>query len=313
MKIYTDLSTYHPLKETIVTIGSFDGVHVGHQKIINEITTLARKKNLETTVITFHPHPRLILNPNDQNLRLLTTLEEKSTLLAKLGIDHLVVVPFTLEFSQLTAHQYIREFLFQNFKPHSIVIGYDHRFGTNREGGVELLKIEGEKLGFQVFEIPVHLINELAVSSSKIRSNLENNHFDQVKDLLGYNYILSGKVVKGDQLGRTIGFPTANIFIQDKHKLIPGFGIYTVRCLVNNRNFNGMLYIGQRPSLPPPNNIRIEVNIFDFNEDIYDQNIKLELIAFERNDKKFSNLDELKAALQSDEIQSRLRIKELSL
>lgn len=303
MQIYHDLDDFTPLKNAVVTSGTFDGVHVGHQKILSRLHEVADKNNGETVVITFWPHPRLVLYPNDTGLKLLNTFEEKADLLKEQKINHLLRIPFTKEFSQLTSEEFITQILVTKIGTKKLVIGYDHHFGKNREGSFEQLKINGPKYGFDVEEISRQDVDHVTVSSTKIRHALETADIETASHLLGRPYSLRGRVVKGDKIGRLIGFPTANLEIDSAHKLIPADGIYAVTILHEHQLFKGMLYIGYRPTVGGKRKV-IEVNIFDFTKDIYGESLTVYFHHLIRTDSTFSDLEELKAQLQRDKEQS---------
>jgi riboflavin kinase/FMN adenylyltransferase len=301
MQVHYDIKNIPQIKNAIVSQGTFDGVHLAHKKIIERLKQIASIKNGETVLITFEPHPRIVLFPNDNGLQLLSTLNEKIHLLEKTGIDHLIVLPFTKEFSRQTSEQFIRDFLVNKLKTNTLVIGYDHRFGKNREGSFEHLKESSDLYGFEVEEIPEQDIDDVAVSSTKIRQALLNNDIKTAKKYLGNNYSIEGKVIKGKQLGRTIGYPTANIEIENSLKLIPQDGVYAVWVWYNKGKFGGMLNIGNNPTVS--NKVRsIEVNIFNFDKEIYDEELKIEFEIKLRNEEKFNGLDELKNQLYKDKI-----------
>jgi len=302
------VSTYHQISElsglenTIVTIGTFDGVHLGHQKIIKRLVELKEKQGGEIVLFTFDPHPRKILFPEQKDLKLITTTDEKCAVLKQFGVDHVLVFPFTKEFSQMQAQDYISNIIVKGLKTKTLVIGYDHRFGSNREGNIETLKQLSEIYNFNVEEIPAQEINQLNVSSTRIRKAIDEGDIKTANEFLGYRFFISGTVVKGKQLGRTIGYPTANIFIEDKDKLTPKIGVYAVNVEVKGNTHKGMLNIGTNPTTDLDNTIKIEVNIFDFDKDIYGEKIKVEFVKRIRNEEKFANLDELKQALANDKI-----------
>ncbi len=306
MKIYHHIEEFKTLNNAVVTIGTFDGVHVGHQKIINRLCEVAKKTDGESVILTFFPHPRMILHPEDENIKLINTISEKAALLENLGVDHLIITPFTRDFSNLSAEEYIKNVLVEKIGTKQIIIGYDHRFGKDRLGGLADLQNYSDQLGFEVEEIPEQDIHDVAVSSTKIRNALLNGDVSTASDFLGYPFHLSGKVIKGDQIGRTMGFPTANIFVEETYKLIPADGIYAVNGELHelNKSFSGMAYIGHRPTLNGMTR-NIEVNIFDFNRKIYGQNIRLNFLHFIRPDQKFNSLEELKNQLQLDETAAR--------
>ncbi len=299
MKIYHNLDDFTRLDFAIVTSGTFDGVHLGHQKILARLKEIAGKNKGETVVITFWPHPRFILRPEDNSLKLLNTFEEKAELLKEQGIQHLIRIPFTKEFSQLSSEEFITNILVKTIGTKKLVIGYDHRFGKNREGSFEQLKLNGPTYGFDVEEIPRQDVDHIGVSSTKIRQALEQGDLVTSMHLLGRPYSLSGRVVKGDKLGRLMGFPTANIEIDTHHKLIPMDAIYAVQVTYAHENFGGMLYIGNRPTVNGTKR-NIEVNIFNFEKDIYGEDLTVHFIKLIRNDRKFQDLEALRSQLQLD-------------
>lgn len=305
MKIYNHIDEFEAIPNACVTIGTFDGVHIGHQKIISRLQEVSAQYGGETVILTFFPHPRMILHPDDQNIKLISTLNEKAEKLAEHGIDHLIITPFTRDFSNLSPEEYIREILVNKIGIKQIVIGYDHRFGKDRKGGLEELQHFSADFNYMVEEIPEQDINDVAVSSTKIRNAILSGDVQTANDFLGYPFQLSGKVIKGDQIGRTLGFPTANLFIEESYKLIPSDGIYAVHIEVMNdyepaEQFAGMAYIGDRPTINGMSR-NIEVNIFDFNKDIYGRMIRIQFLKFLRGDQKFNSLDELKEQLKRDE------------
>ncbi len=300
MKVYTDLSKLDEFKNAVITIGSFDGVHTGHQKILKRLKQLAKEVEGESVLITFHPHPRLVINPNDKSLRLLSTVPEKVDLVNRYGIDHLVFVPFTLEFSQQSPEEYIKNFLVKHFKPARIVIGYDHKFGKNRVGNIEMLKQYQEELGYQVEEISKQEVENIAVSSTKVRKALAQGEIVVATELLNHFFSLTGGVVRGQAIGKGIGFPTANLKVKNIHKLIPADGIYAVYVHHNEHRYDGMLYLGRRPTLENHSNYVCEVNIFDFDKDIYGESLKVEFVRRIRDDEKFPGLEALKKQLIQD-------------
>ncbi len=308
MKVYRSLEEFTRLEKAIVTTGTFDGVHYGHQKIISRLEELAKQYQGESVIITFFPHPRLVLFPEDNDLKLINTLDEKIELLEKSGIDHLIIIPFTKEFSRLSSLEFIQQILVDKIGTKKLVIGYDHHFGKNREGSFEHLKHYSTEYGFDVEEIPEQDINDVAVSSTKIRNAILEGNVNIANKYLGYNFNLRGIVKKGDQIGRTLGFPTANISLAETYKIIPADGIYAVNVYLDERKLHGMLYIGDRPTVNGKSKV-IEVNIFDFSSDVYDQLIKVEFLQYIRGDKYFKSLDELKDALANDEIVVRKTLK----
>ncbi len=303
MKIYYSIDDFAKLPCAVVTSGTFDGVHIGHQRILSRVKEVAEKCKGETVVITFWPHPRLVLNPENQSLKLLNTFEEKAELLKAEGIQHLLRIPFTKEFSGISSGEFISRILVQSIGTRKLVIGYDHRFGKNREGSFEELLRNGPTYGFDVEEIPRQDIDHVAVSSSKIRNALEAGDPETAAHLLGRPYALSGRVVGGDRLGRTLGFPTANIDIDSHYKLIPAEGIYAVRVEHEGHKYDGMLYIGHRPTVDGTAQA-IEVHIFDFKQDIYGQNLKVSFIKYLRPDIRFNDIEGLKKQLVEDQAAS---------
>lgn len=299
MRIYHDLDDFNPVRGAVVTSGTFDGVHVGHQSILSRLHEIAERNKGETVVITFWPHPRLVLYP-DADLKLLNTFEEKAELIKEQGIHHLLRIPFTKEFSQLSSEEFITKILVEKIGTKKLVIGYDHHFGKNREGSFEQLKLNGPKYGFDVEEISRQDVDHVAVSSTKIRKALETADLETATHLLGRSYSISGRVIKGDKLGRLIGFPTANIEIDSTHKLIPADGIYAVTVLHEHSLYKGMLYIGYRPTVDGSKR-NIEVNIFNFDKEIYGESLSIKFHHLIRGDIKFNNLEELKVQMKKDE------------
>lgn len=309
MKIYSHINEFKKIKDAVLTIGTFDGVHIGHQKIISRLNEVAQNKGGETVVLTFFPHPRMILHPDDLNIKLISTMNEKAELLENQGIDHLIITPFTRDFSNLSPQEYIKNVLVEKIGTSHIIIGYDHRFGKDRSGGLKDLQDCAEELGYEVEEIPKQDIDDVTISSTKIRNALLKGDVKTAENFLGYSFYLNGKVIKGDKIGRTIGFPTANLFIEEPYKLIPNDGVYAVSINFKSGKFNGekakgMAYIGHRPTINGMTR-NIEVNIFDFSNDIYSETIRLNFLEHLRDDKKFNSLDELKEQLKKDEIKAR--------
>lgn len=306
MKVHYDLKALPPFKHAVITTGAFDGVHRGHQQIIHRMREIAKEVGGETIIITFHPHPRKITSSVPGEIKQLTSLNERIKLLEKAGIDHLVVVNFDHGFSNLTASEYVKDFLFKYFHPHTIIVGYDHRFGKGRTGNFELLAQFGLSLYFKVEEINEQLVGDEIVSSTHIRNYLTEKNIRKANELLGYPYFFEGFVVRGNQIGRTIGFPTANLHINEEEKLIPSNGVYAVRVsgtCFGNRILNGMMNIGIRPTVEGRRKV-IEVNIFEFDADIYEQNITVQVYDYIRDEVKFNGLDALKAQLSQDSITS---------
>lgn len=301
MNVHHGLEEFRKLDNAVVTSGTFDGVHLGHRKILNRLIEVARQTKGESVVITFYPHPRSVISPDNKIVNLLSTLDEKIELLEKSGIQHLVIIPFTREFSELTSEEFIQKILIQTIGTKTLVIGFDHRFGKNREGSFEYLKAHKENYGFEIEEISRQDIENIGVSSSKIRKALQDGDIELADHFLGRSYSLSGIIVKGKQLGRTIGFPTANIQVREVAKLIPTNGVYAVRVEYKNEEFNGMLNIGNRPTVDGTFQT-IEVNIFEFDCEIYGENLTVKFIQKIRNEQKFNGLDELKEQIAKDKI-----------
>ncbi|MGC6428050.1 MAG: bifunctional riboflavin kinase/FAD synthetase [Flavobacteriales bacterium] len=299
MKIYSNISEFSSVKRPIVTTGTFDGVHFGHRKIIDRLTEIAKKNDGESVILTFSPHPRMVLFPNDHGLQLLNTLEEKKVLLEKAGVQHLIVHPFDKEFSRTTSIQFVRDILVNQLSTHKLVIGYDHHFGRNREGSFEHLKEFAPLYGFEVEEIPVQLLDDVSVSSTKIRKALQNGEVDLANDYLGYPFKLKAKVVRGRQIGRTIEFPTANLELDDSLKIIPKNGVYKVDVLHNNECYGAMMNIGINPTIGGQQK-KLEVHIFDFDGDLYQETIEVFFSKRIRDEKQFDSLDQLKNQLQKD-------------
>ena len=301
MKVFNDLNDLPKFNNAVITIGSFDGVHQGHQKILEKVNHLAETIEGESIVITFHPHPRQVVYPKDNSLKLLTTIEEKVLMLERFGVDNVVVVPFTIEFSQINADEYIEKFLIEKFHPRYIVIGYDHRFGLNRQGDINYLKWYASRYDFEVVEIEKQEVKDITISSTKIRKALELGDVGTARRFLNYPYLITGTVVQGQKVGTKIGFPTANIEIAQSFKLIPPEGIYAVNVEHQKKRYGGMLYIGTRPTLKEFNNKTIEVHIFNFNKAIYGDKLRIEFVDYIREDKQFDDLENLKLQLQKDQ------------
>lgn len=285
---------------TIVTIGTFDGVHLGHQKILDRLKELKLQTGLKTVVFTFEPHPRSVLFPLQTDLKLITLVDEKLELLKKYGVDVTVVYPFDRNFSEIEARQYIEEILVKNLRVKYLVIGYDHRFGKNRSGDINLLKQFAGDYNYQVEEISAMDIDDIAISSSKIRHALEAGDVELASSFLGHHFFINGQVIHGKKLGRQIGFPTANLKIASGEKIIPKKGVYFVEVIIEDRNLFGMMNIGTNPTTDQDDTLKLEVNIFDFDEDIYNKNIRVNFIKYLRDEEKFTNLDVLIEHLNKD-------------
>lgn len=287
--------------KTVLTIGTFDGVHLGHRAILEQVIAQAQAVGGNSVVVTFDPHPRTILFPN-QPLQLLTSLNQRLDLLRREGIEQIAVVPFTKAFSQMEADAYVRDFLIEKFHPHTVVIGYDHHFGHGRSGNLELLKKYGKEYKFEVREISAQLIDEAAISSTKIRNALTAGEISIANAMLGRRYSLNGKVVEGDKLGRTIGYPTANMQPENRQVIIPANGVYAVIVEVRNNKHWGMLNIGFRPTVTNEMQQRIEAHLLDFNEDLYGENITIHLVDWIREEQKFDSLKALQEQLGRDKM-----------
>lgn len=299
MQVYHDIADFRPLSNAVVTSGTFDGVHLGHQKILSRLREAAQASGGETVVITFWPHPRMVVSNDSQNLRLLSTIDEKIELLRQNGVQHLVVVPFTREFSELTSDEFIQQILIDTIGTKKLVIGYDHHFGKNREGSFEYLQKNAHRFGFEIEEIPRQEIDHLTVSSTKIRQSLVEGKTSVANELLGRIYTFTGVIVKGRQLGRTIGYPTANVQVLESYKLIPADGVYAVRVHVRGQWLKGVMSIGFRPTVNGIGRTQ-EVYIFDFQENIYGEKMTVENVAFIRPELKFDGLEALKKAIDDD-------------
>jgi riboflavin kinase/FMN adenylyltransferase len=304
MTVHHDLNQLPAFKNAVITTGAFDGVHIGHQEIISRMKQIALEMKGETVIVTFHPHPRKVISSIPGEIKQLTSLEERIELLTQSGIDHLVVVNFDYAFSNLTADAYVKTFLFDHFHPHTILVGYDHRFGNGRNGNFELLQKFGNELGFKVEQIHEKIIDDEIVSSTLIRNYILEHQIEKANALLGYPYLFDGFVVRGNQIGRTIGFPTANLHINNEEKIIPSNGVYAVKvkgkCL-GDTIYNGMMNIGIRPTVDGQKKV-IEVHILDFDQDIYEQNLTVMVYEYIRGEVKFDGLEALKAQLAKDKI-----------
>jgi riboflavin kinase/FMN adenylyltransferase len=292
------ISNYDKKHPTAITIGTFDGVHIGHRKILERLINDAKKTNLRSTVLTFFPHPRMVLQ-KDTEIRLLNTIQEKIKILEHIGLDYLIIHPFTLEFSRISSTEFVRDILVNELKAKKIIIGYDHRFGRNRNANIQDLFAFGNTFNFEVEEIAAQEIDDVSVSSTKIRNALINGDIKTANEYLGYNYMLTGVVKKGKGLGRQLSFPTANLFIAEKYKLIPKNGVYVVKSILNGKLFYGMMNIGFNPTVDGSTK-SIEIHFFDFNSDLYGQNIQVDIIERIRDDHQFKSLEELKTQLLED-------------
>lgn len=304
MKVYTDIDQFGPVEKPFVTTGTYDGVHFGHRVILNKLIKQAKAEGGESVLLTFYPHPRMILFPDDNNLKLLTTQPEKIKLLEKLGIEHLIIIPFTVEFSRMKAFEFVRDILVNKIGVHKLIIGYDHQFGRNREGSLKQLEEYAPMFEFEIEEIPAQDIDTIKISSTKIRNALMEGDIKTADEYLGYEYPISGEVIRGNQIGRALGFPTANIQYNNHYKLIPANGVYAVEIRVKETTYRGMMNIGRRPTLNDGDaGMTLEVNIFDFDEIIYGKVITVLLRRHIRDEIKFKNLEALSAQLVKDKTQ----------
>ena len=298
MKVFTSISEFNSTQKTIVTIGTFDGVHIGHQKIIEKLIQGTENSDYESLILTFFPHPRMVLH-EASSIKLLNTINEKSGFLKKMGLDNLVIHPFDKEFSNLPAEEFVKTILVDSFNIQKIIIGYDHRFGKNRAANIDDLIAFGDKYGFEVEQISAQEVDSVSVSSTKIRDAIANGTMAVANEFLGYNYLLSGKIIKGKQLGRTIGFPTANIKIEENYKLIPKNGVYIVKSIIQEKTVFGIMNIGLNPTVNGED-LSIEVHFLDFDIAIYNTEITVSVIDRIRDEQKFSSIDLLKAQIQKD-------------
>lgn len=310
MKIKT-AADYKRIKDSVVTIGTFDGVHIGHQKIISQLVDIAKTNDLQALVLTFFPHPRMVVQ-KDSDIKLINTIDEKAAQLQELGVDHLVVKEFTKSFSRLTALEYVRDVLVNKLKVKHIIVGYDHHFGRNRTATIDDLIEFGKFYDFEVTQIDAQEIGDVAVSSTKIRTALHEGKMKIANQFLGYDFMLTGIVVKGKGLGSNLNFPTANIHIEESYKLIPKEGVYLVQSNLNGHQTYGMMNIGKNPTVSQDNKTHIEVHFFDFDGDLYGKTLKIELLDHLRSEIKFPNIDALKAQLENDKSTAKQRINLLS-
>jgi riboflavin kinase/FMN adenylyltransferase len=311
MQVHRDIETLPKFRNAVITIGTFDGVHMGHRQVIEKLKAEAEAVKGETVIITFHPHPRKIVSSTILGIRLINTLDEKLELLKGLEIDHVVVVPFTEAFANQPAEEYIQNFLIDKFHPYTIIIGYDHRFGRDRLGDYRLLEKKAPEYNYHLKEIPKHILENISISSTNIREAILHNDVETANKLLGYEFFFSGVVVHGDKLGRKLGYPTANLKMQDEEKIVPGNGIYAVYAeLISNSTLSapgaltkGMMSIGFRPTVDGKKRV-IEVNLFDFNKEIYDQRLRVYVKKYLREEVKFDNLEDLVKQIDMDKVKS---------
>ena len=305
MKIHRDIEHLPAFKNAVITIGTFDGVHMGHRQIIDKLKSEAKANNGETVIITFHPHPRKVVSSAILGIRLINTLEERIELLEGLGIDHLVIVPFTDAFANQPAEDYVKDFLLDKFHPNTIIIGYDHRFGRDRLGDYRLLEKMAATHNYKLKEIPKHILENISISSTNIREAILHSDIATANSLLGYEFFFSGEVVHGDKLGRKLGYPTANLKIQNEEKIIPGNGIYAVYAQPEGaaKKLKGMMSVGFRPTVDGKKRV-VEVNLFDFDKEIYGETIRIYVKKYLRSEVKFNGLEELKEQLHKDKKES---------
>ncbi len=313
MQIHRSLDTLPSFRRAVITVGTFDGVHTGHRQVLEQLRAEAKRVDGESVLITFHPHPRSVVSSPILGIRLINTLSERIELLRGSGIDHLVVVPFTELFANLSAEQYVEDFLVGRFKPHTLVIGYDHRFGRDRDGNFQFLKERTSTHGYELKEIPAHLLEANVISSSRIREALLHHHIETANQLLGYTFFFTGTVVHGNKIGRTLGYPTANLQFPPEDKLIPGNGIYAVfaQPIGYDRPYRGMMSIGFRPTVGGTQRV-VEVNLFDFDADIYDRTLTVYVLHYLRAEVKFDGLPALVEQMHVDK-QNSLRLLPTSL
>ncbi len=305
MQVHRDIDHLPVFRNAVITIGTFDGVHMGHRQVIDKLKTEARAVDGESVIITFHPHPRKVVSSTILGIRLINTLDEKIRLLEELGIDHVVIVPFTDAFANQPAEDYMKDFLIGKFHPHTIIIGYDHRFGRERQGDYRLLEKKAAEYGYQLKEIPKHILENISISSTNIREAILHSDTDTAARLLGYEFFFTGIVVHGDKLGRQLGYPTANLKVTDEEKIVPGNGIYAVYAQPEgfDQRLKGMMSIGFRPTVDGRKRV-IEVNIFDFNKEIYDQSLTVYVKKYLREEIKFDGLESLVKQIDQDKIDS---------
>lgn len=306
MKIFRDFITAGEIKNPVLTIGTFDGVHVGHQKIIERLNEEAEKIGGESVLFTFYPHPRMVLYPDSHGLKLIQTQVEKVDKLRRIGLDNLIVYPFTKEFSRLTAVEFVRDYLVNELHVKKLVIGYDHHFGKNREGNIDFLREVAETYGFEVIEISAQDIDEVNVSSTKIRNAITDGEMRKAEQYLGEPFELHGRIVHGKSMGKQIGYPTANIDIETDIKLIPATGVYAVNVFVSDYGiYEGMMNVGYNPTVGGAKDVSIEVHLFDFDKDIYAEFVTVQFLSRIRDEQKFDSVNELRDQLREDEIHIR--------
>jgi riboflavin kinase/FMN adenylyltransferase len=304
VKVFTSIPDYPSENKSIVTIGTFDGVHLGHRVILKRMKEIAKKTKGKSVLLTFSPHPRHVLHKDNQDMKLITTLQEKQDLINQAGLDNLVIHEFTKKFSRIKPVNFVRDILVEQLNVHTLVIGYDHHFGRNREGSIQELTTLADLYDFNIEKIDPQYFEDVTVSSSKIRKLIEKGEMVKAKQYLGYEFMLNGKVIKGNSLGKTINFPTANIVVENKWKILPADGVYAVKIVLEAKEYKGMMNIGQKPTIDG-NGISLEVNIFDFNQDIYGKGIEIRFVKRIRDERKFENLLGLKKQLLIDRNKAR--------
>jgi riboflavin kinase/FMN adenylyltransferase len=310
MQTFYEAHEFPVLPFAVVSSGTFDGVHIGHQSILKKVVETARLHNGQSVVVTFFPHPRMFFG---QEVKLLNTLQERIELIAQTGIDYLLVLKFDEHLANFSANEFVEKIYIQTTHAKKLILGYDHHFGKNRSGNIDFLKANLSRYSFDLEEIPAQDIDQITISSTKIRSALFSKDISTATKYLGRYYTLSGKVIEGDKIGRTIGYPTANLQMTENYKLIPAEGIYAVWVKIDNQRYGGMLYIGKRPVIDKNSELRIEVNIFDFDQDIYGKTITLEFVNFLRNDMNFESLEALQAQLSQDKLAALVALQKKSL
>ena len=306
MKVYQQESLYNN-RPSVVTIGTFDGVHIGHKEIISQLVKTAQENHLDSVILTFFPHPRMVLQ-KESGIKLINTIDERINLLSETGLDHLIIHEFTKEFSRLTALEFVRDILVNQLHAKKIIIGYDHRFGRNREATIDDLKEFGAIFDFEVIEIGAQQLNEVSVSSTKVRRALDEGDCKTAHLYLGYPFMLTGKVVKGKSIGKTLNFPTANLSIKEEYKILPKIGVYVVQAIISNKKVYGITNIGTNPTLGGIKQT-IETYFLDYNEDLYDQDLQIEFLTRIRDEFNFDSVEELKKAIQEDEKFARAYLK----
>ena len=304
MKVFTSIPDYPFENKSIVTIGTFDGVHLGHRVILKRMKEIAKKTKGKSVLLTFFPHPRYVLHKDNQDMKLITTLQEKQDLINQAGLDNLVIHEFTKKFSRIKPVNFVRDILVEQLNVHTLVIGYDHHFGRNREGSIQELTTLADLYDFNIEKIDPQYFEDVTVSSSKIRKLIEKGEMVKAKQYLGYEFMLNGKVIKGNSLGKTINFPTANIVVENKWKILPADGVYAVKIVLEAKEYKGMMNIGQKPTVDG-NGKSLEVNIFDFNQDIYGKGIEIRFVKRIRDERKFEDLQGLKKQLLIDRNEAR--------